>query len=127
MLALLVGCGLFASGSPWSPPPAPEAPVYTKTVVSAPYRIDKMYASMRGPSGFDDVRLVDSGETELLWIVGYRTTVVDAGSHTEKSQEFMCHANLDFDARDYYRRFPDAPPISGRIFTLTQGQQEIRY
>ncbi len=124
---LMIACGLFGLGSQaWTPPAPPEATVYTKTVVSRPYHIDKMYASMQGPYDFDPVRLVNGTEPELLWIVGYRTTVIDAGG-SEKSQEFMCHANLDFEARDYYQRFPDAPPISGRIFTLSQGQQEIRF
>ncbi|MEN0063769.1 MAG: hypothetical protein AAGA48_16580 [Myxococcota bacterium] len=126
---LLAACGLWNAigDGTWQPPPPPEAPVYTQTVVSEPYRIDQLYASMRGPYGFDPVKLVDGAKPELLWIVGYRTTVVDAATRKEKSQEFMCHANLDFEAKDYYKRFPDAPPISGRVFTLSQGQQEIHF
>ncbi|MEZ4240242.1 MAG: hypothetical protein R3F59_29625 [Myxococcota bacterium] len=104
---------------------APE--VHVKTIYSKPYTIDKMYPSMRGPYGFDDVRLLDTDHPELLWIVGYKTTVVDAGTEDAMSQEFMCHANLDFEAKDYYSRFPTAPPVSGRVFTLSQGQQEIHF
>lgn len=101
--------------------------VYTKTILSKPYTIDKKYASMRGPYGFDDVALIDTDKPELLWIVGYKTTVVDAATSGEMSQEFMCHANLDFEAKDYYARFPTSPPVSGRVFTLSQGQQDIRF
>ncbi len=53
--------------------------------------------------------------------------MIDGQSEAELSQDHMCHANLDFEAKDYYDRFPGAPPISGRVFTLSQGQQEIRF
>lgn len=101
--------------------------VHTKTIYSRPYSIDKKYASMRGPYGFDEAKLWESEATELLWIVGYKTTVVAADSEAPMSQEFVCHANLDFDTKDYYSRFPTAPPVSGRVFTLSQGQQDIQF
>lgn len=101
--------------------------IYTKTILSKPYKIDKKYASMRGPYGFNDVSLGDGDKPELLWIVGYKTTVIDAATSGAMSQEFMCHANLDFEAKDYYDRFPTSPPVSGRVFTLSQGQQDIRF
>jgi len=110
--------GAATSAAPVAKPPT----VYTKTILSKPYTIDKMYASMRGPYGFDDVALEQTDKPELLWIVGYKTTVVDANSADAMSQEFMCHANLDFEAKDYYQRFPTSPPVSGRVFTLSQGQ-----
>jgi hypothetical protein len=101
--------------------------VHTKTIYSRPYTIDKKYVSMRGPYGFDEVALWESESPELLWIVGYKTTVVAADSESPMSQEFVCHANLDFDAKDYYAKFPAAPPVSGRVFTLSQGQQDIHF
>ncbi len=107
-------------------PVAPTPRVHTKTIVSQPYTIDRKYSSMRGPYGFDDVMLLESETPELLWIVGYRTTVIDAEGEVPMSQEFMCHANLDFEPTDYAARFPTAPPVSGRIFTLSQGQQSIQ-
>ena len=100
--------------------------VYTKSVDSPLYHIDKIYRSMRGPDKRQTVSLVESGEPELLWIVGYETTVVnDTGA--EISQEFMCHANLDFDAREYYKKMSTRVPLSGRVFTLSQGQQRIDF
>jgi hypothetical protein len=101
--------------------------VRSKIIFSKPYRIDKKYMSMRGPYGFDDVVLHEAEQPELLWIVGYKTSAVEPDSDTPVSQEFVCHANLDFDAKDYYARFPGAPPLSGRVFTLSQGQQDIRF
>lgn len=125
-----MGCSLLGDGGA-APATATPMPVigetHTKTVVSKRYHIDQKYASMRGPYGFDDVVLYDSDSPELLWITGYRTVVVDAVTEEPMSQEWMCHANLDFDASAYYERFPTAPPISGRLFTLSQGQQDIRF
>ncbi|MEQ1504245.1 MAG: hypothetical protein ABMB14_18530 [Myxococcota bacterium] len=128
ILALIACSGLSDPSTPGAIAATAKTPtVFTKTILSKPYTIDKKYASMRGPYGFDDVRLTDADKPELLWIVGYKTTVVDADSSGVMSQEFMCHANLDFEAKDYYDRFPTAPPVSGRVFTLSQGQQDIRF
>ena len=127
-LALGLGCSLTGMGLTSGPAePAKTPQIRSKKVVSQPYHIDGYYASMRGPYGFNDVSLWDGDSIELLWIVGYKTTVVSAESAEEMSQEFMCHANLDFEASEYYDRFPRAPSISGRLFTLSQGQQEIRF
>jgi hypothetical protein len=127
-LSLLACSGPSDPATPGAIAATAGAPtVHTKTVLSRPYTIDKMYPSMRGPYGFDDVVLLETEQPELLWIVGYKTTVVDAGTEGELSQEFMCHANLDFETKDYYDRFPSAPPISGRVFTLSQGQQDIQF
>jgi len=106
---------------------APQTTVHTKVIESQEYVIDQKYSSMRGPYGFNDVVLHPSEKPELLWIVGYRTTVVGAADGSEMSQEYMCHANLDFEPKEYYDRFPNAPPVSGRVFTLSQGQQDIRF
>jgi hypothetical protein len=129
MLSLLFACSGLADPATGdaNAATARTPTIHTKTILSKPYRIDKKYASMRGPYGFDDVVLLESDKPELLWIVGYKTTVIDAKSQGEMSQEFMCHANLDFEAKDYYSRFPTSPPVSGRVFTLSQGQQDIRF
>jgi len=100
--------------------------VHTKELFSDVYGIDAKYKSMRGPAGIKSLRLRD-GEPELLWIVGYETIVVDAKQNEAMSQEFMCHANLDFDAVEYYDMFASSVPLSGRVFTLSQGQQKIEF
>jgi hypothetical protein len=125
LASVMVGC-TFGTDPTSRAAEAGATLVRTKTIVSKPYTIDRKYSSMRGPYGFDDVVLHESDRPELLWIVGYRTTVVDAASGEPMSQEFMCHANLDFEPPEYAERFPASPPVSGRIFTLSQGQQSIR-
>ncbi|TNE89366.1 MAG: hypothetical protein EP330_11465 [Deltaproteobacteria bacterium] len=129
LLVALVGCVTAASEN--QPPTsdvsaAPAAKVYKKTVYSDPYHIDDRYMSMRGPWGQQQVDLLDSGEPELLWITAYETHVVDLDGK-RISQEWMCHANLDIDAGEYQEVFDTNLPISGRLFTLSQGQQRIEF
>jgi hypothetical protein len=108
---------------------APQPTVYTKEITSNSYHIDKIYPSMRGPYGFNDLELEQDAESkpELVWIVGYKSTVVDATSGLPMSQEFMCHANLDIPTKEYFEEFPTSPSISGRVFTLSQGMQDIHF
>lgn len=123
---LLVGCGFFAE-TPAHDVTGPAPPVHEKTVESQTYHIDARYPSMLGPYSIDQVRLLDSPQPELLWITGYETTVVDAAEGQALSQEFMCHANLDLNPTDYFQTFTTSPSISGRLFTLSQGQQRIDF
>jgi len=106
-------------------PPSP--PVHEKTILSPEYRIEQKYRSMLGPFGQQPVYLEEGAEPELLWIVGYETEVVDAGDGSPVSQEFMCHANLDFEPRSYMKDFHMSHGVSGRVFTLSQGQQRIDF
>jgi hypothetical protein len=122
ILVQLVGCGLRHQEAPPSSSPV----VHTKELFSDVYGIDTKYKSMRGPSGIKSLQLLE-GDPELLWIVGYETLVVDAERDEPMSQEFMCHANLDFDAAEYYDMFKSSVPLSGRVFTLSQGQQTIAF
>ena len=128
---LTAGCGLTSLSTPEAvsdPAPAHSAAkVYSKTIVSSAYHIDKKYMSMTGPYGFDRTNLLDSETTELLWITGYESHVIDADTGAKVSQEFMCHANLDIDPNQYFEVFPTAPSLSGRLFTLSQGQYSIDF
>ncbi len=101
--------------------------VFSKDIISSPYHIDKRYMSMVGPSGFDHTALLKQEQPELVWIVGYESKVVDAETKEEMSQEWMCHANLDLKPEEYFKAFPTAPSMSGRLFTLSQGQQRIDF
>ena len=92
------GCGLGVK--------SPQVPVHQVSIQSQDYHIDKIYPSMTGPYGFDDVVLHDSESPELLWIVGYDTEVRTAADEAEASQEWLCHANLDFEPEDYFEDFP---------------------
>lgn len=105
----------------------PPAPVHEKVLLSDPYHLDKKYRSMTGPWSIDKTTLIEAEKPELLWIVGYESTMQDADSGEQISQEFMCHANLDVEASEYFKDFPTAPSLSGRLFTLSQGQYRIDF
>jgi hypothetical protein len=107
---------------------APPTEVHSQVLLSEPYTIDKKYMSMTGPYGFNKTTLLPEGTPpELLWIVGYESHVVRAKDNERVSQEFMCHANLDVDPNAYFKAFPTAPSLSGRFFTLSQGQYSIDF
>ena len=97
--------------------------IYSGTILSPTYHVDKIYRSMEGPSGRGPFHLPATAQPELLWLVGYKAIVVDAETHDPVSQEFMCHSNLNLAAG---QPAVVSPHISGRIFTLSQGQQLIR-
>ena len=131
LLPLLIVSACRAAETPVEPS-VPEEPAWVAppahqtTVTSESYHIDDKYRSMTGPASAMYVNLIDSPEPELLWVTGYESTVIrDDGA--EISQEFMCHANLDFDVPTFYDHFDSRVPLSGRMFTLSQGQQRIDF
>ena len=108
-------------------PSKPAAPItiYEKVVMSSVYEVDRIYKSMVGPNSTADVHLIDPNNPELLWIVGFEAIMVEPKGDTRISQEFMCHANLDIDATQHLDLFGARKSITGRLFTLSQGQHRI--
>jgi hypothetical protein len=107
--------------------PAAEPKIWTRTVLAQSYHIDKKYPSMKGPSSIQKVKLLDVEKPELLWIVGYEAIMMNAEGTEQVSQEFMCHSNLDFEPKTYWDNFKSDASMSGRLFTLSQGQQKVRF
>jgi hypothetical protein len=105
--------------------PAPP-PVETTVVYSDAFSIDTLYASMRGPYHVMKVQLADSTSHELLWVVGYEAAIVDADTREQKSSEFMCHSNVDLDMARHREIFGWKKYPSRRLFTLSEGQTEVR-
>lgn len=98
------------------------------TVLSDTYEIDKIYKSMKGPNSRQKVYLSKSERPELLWLTGYKAVMVGSDGKTPMSQEFMCHSNLDLDIiahRDLFGWRKNNPSV--RLFTLSQGQAEIKF
>jgi hypothetical protein len=96
-----------------------------KEILSDTYVVNQKYRSMKGPYSQKAVHLGDAGVPELLWITGYRAVMVGADGATPKPQEFMCHSNLDIDPGRHNSLFKSRIGISGRLFTLSQGQFDI--
>lgn len=107
--------------------PGRKADVHERVYLSSTYKIDKKYPSMRGPFSVEPLMLVETPKPELLWIVGFEATVVGADGETPMSQEFMCHSNLDFKPESYFQHFKSNASMSGRLFTLSQGQQVVSF
>jgi len=98
------------------------------TFLSDIYEIDSIYKSMKGPSSKEEILLIDSKEPELIWITGYSAVMVRPDGETPMSQEFMCHSNLDFDSKTHNYLFQSRTnPLRDRLFTLSQGQDDVRF
>ncbi|MEM1031271.1 MAG: hypothetical protein AAF928_19870 [Myxococcota bacterium] len=114
---------------PANPPPTVVhgAPVRERVLLSPVYEVDRLYPSMTGPNSTETVKLGEQSDAapELVWVVGFEATMVAADGATPASQEFMCHTNLDVDPIDHRARFGEKKPITGRLFTLSQGQYRI--
>lgn len=118
-LALLFG---LVSASRADPPR-----VYTVSWYSQVYDVDRIYKSMQGPASAQRIRLAKLPSQELLWVVGYRTEIVDAGKTQTLAPDFMCHNNLNITDLDSHRqRFPWPMGVK-RVFTLSQGQMEVNF
>jgi hypothetical protein len=96
-------------------------------VLSEVFTIDRKYRSMQGPESTTTGALLDSDPPELLWIIGYRAQMVDAAGTAEMPAEFMCHTNLNVDMEEHRQRFAWTKNASPRLFTLSQGQSEVRF
>lgn len=123
--AVLVTLSIATAAALWSRQPKAGPPVQVREVLSDVYHVDQIYRSMTGPSSQQVVYLGDPEHPELVWVVGYDATMVAADGETTLPQEFMCHSNLDVDPRHHAQAFNAAKAISGRLFTLSQGQLDI--
>lgn len=96
------------------------------TVLSETYHVDQIYKSMKGPQSTQEFPLSENGERELVWIKGFKAVMVEPDGTSPKSQEFMCHSNLDIDIASHRERlgWKDNNPAA-RLFTLSQGQFDI--
>jgi len=100
----------------------------SKTVLSKTYHLDQIYKSMKGPKSTQKVYLLESDRPELLWLTGYKAVMVGEDGETQMPQEFMCHSNLDFNVGNHKKLFGwkyNNPTT--RLFTLSQGQFEVRF
>jgi hypothetical protein len=100
--------------------------IESRVVYSDAFTIDTFYASMQGPYRVMKVQLADSTSHELLWVVGYEAAIVDADTREPKSSEFMCHSNVDLDMARHRQIFGWRKYPSRRLFTLSEGQTEVR-
>lgn len=101
-------------------------PVRAIVALSPVYTVDREFKSMRGPSHIQTLVFPKHDPPKLLWITAYTTEVVAADGKSPMPQDFMCHANLDFHGKRHSQLFELPVSQTGRLFTLSQGQQEVR-
>jgi hypothetical protein len=101
------------------------------TLLSDPYRLDKIYRSMEGPMSVQSgIHLTADKKAPMSWVTGLETEVVDATERSPISQEFFCHSNLTFcesagTPHEYNQRFSGKTHLDWRIFTLVPGRLSI--
>jgi hypothetical protein len=101
------------------------------TLVSDPYRLDKIYRSMEGPMSIENgIHLTSAEKSGVQWVTGLETQVVDATEQKPISQEFFCHSNLTFAEHSstplqYNQRFGGKTHLDWRLFTLVPGRLSI--
>ncbi len=82
---------------------------------------------MKGPASTERFELHKSKTPELIWVTGYEARMVGEDGKSAKPQEFMCHSNLDIDVKKHRELLKVEPGVSGRLFTLSQGQFTINF
>jgi hypothetical protein len=111
---------LLALGSP--------AAAERREYLSDPYRIDRIYKSMEGPQSTRYFALNKERKGEIYWLTGLKTEMVDEAGKAPMRPEFMCHVNLDLDpARPHADTAALRRGRDQRLFTLSQGQTEVRF
>ncbi len=124
----LIATWFLLSAGPGQVRPAFGDAVEHRVVLSQPYTVDRKYRSMTGPSSREDLHLRSEDEgPELIWITGYEAEMVDGDGESPQRQEFMCHSNLDLDPTAHRAALATTQSFSPRLFTLSQGQQEITF
>jgi hypothetical protein len=125
--AALVGPAIYSL----TRPDAPEQGKRSVTLVSQPYRLEKIYRSMEGPYSVESgLHLASNDKSPVEWITGVETEVVDAAEEKPISQEFFCHSNLTFaehsgTPREFNQRLGGRTHLDWRLFTLVPGRLSI--
>ena len=104
--------------------------IQTQTFLSKPYVVDKVYRSMKGPQDLEVLKIGGDGPRERIWIISYKTEIVDPRTGELESEEFMCHNNLGFgDVVKHQKALGSRPNgrVSSRIFTLSQGAMHVDF
>ena len=106
--------------------PAPAAAEHVLTLVSDTLLIDTTYHSMEGPYHQLRFTMGPDQRADTLWITGITADVVTPDL-AELPLEYFCHANLDYDPELHRSIFGSARATSSRLFTLSQGNETMRF
>ncbi|MCW5893938.1 MAG: hypothetical protein KIT14_25825 [bacterium] len=124
-IVTLAACGQPDDGATARPAPPGHAQERVRTLFSDTFHVDRLFPSMLGPYTTRVVKLAEGEPApprELVWLTGLEMDVVGPEDERTESIEYECHTNLVWTK--------DQPagvnrPL-GQIFTLTQGQIDVR-
>lgn len=103
-----------------------ESPIYQKNYYSSTLSIDTIYRSMQGPYEIKLIDLMEPGE-EILWIRGYRSSLISSENQQAVSNAFMCHNNLNYHGENQIPWQIKTTGANSRIFTLSEGQVDLKF
>lgn len=96
------------------------------TFYSSPLQIDTIYRSMQGPYEIKQIRIQEEDE-ELLWIVGYKSEIINVNTEKKVAARYMCHNNLNYADTNNIPWKLKTSGDNSRIFTLSEGQTELNF
>lgn len=104
-----------------------------RTIVgrSKTHKIDRVIKSMFGPKGDQSVQFGDPDNPEVIWVKGAHVDVIDLETNAPASPEYLCHSHIKFRPKTFNKRqrnknFGGTTHQNLKLFTLIQGQEEIR-
>ncbi len=98
----------------------------TATFYSSALLIDTIYRSMQGPFVSEKIQLEKDNE-ETVYLIGYKSEVVDAKSNRSLPTHYMCHNNLNYQQKEDLPWKLKTKGAIGRIFTLSEGQTQLDF
>lgn len=98
---------------------------------SKTHKIDRVIKSMFGPKADQSVRFGDPESPEVIWVKGAHVDVIDLETNAPASPEYLCHSHIKFRPKTFNKRqrnknFGGTTHQNLKLFTLIQGQEEIR-
>ena len=133
-LPLLTAAAVIACNDAQTPPSSwstdSSLAIQTRTFLSIPYVVDQIYRSMMGPMKTVTIQIGEEFPPERIWIVSYKTEIVDAETGEKTSEEFMCHNSLNFKNLELHQARLGSKAgglTTPRVFTLSQGAMEIEF
>ena len=129
LLASLWALSIDSPAARADTPTMNRAVEHTFTTTTAPLLLDRYYGSMQGPSQTQRITIGSGSKPELLWLTGFQFSMETDGTTTgtREAQRFNCHSMMHISDPGSFRGRLPTSMVSSRLFTLSQGQSEIRF
>ncbi|WP_298239242.1 hypothetical protein [uncultured Algibacter sp.] len=91
--------------------------------------IDGIYKSMEGPNALQNFYLNQSKQ-DLLWMTGFKIEAVDSKTNDNRSNDFVCHTNIDYIEQEHHGRWNMLDRINKqypRVISLSHGVESVKF